>query len=182
MAPPWLPILRDSLKQQFGTKPAIMTLASVDVQGAPQARSVVCRRITDDGELWVVSDARSGKQSDLNANPNSSLLFWLPDLRRQFRICSTHVLGIDEAEELWPTLSDATRAMFTWPAPGDTFDDSTVFPAELPASEPPPEFYELIVFIPLTVEMLDLTAHPHRRIRWEKPNPDANWAERRVNP
>ena len=53
------------------------------------------------------------------------------------------------------------------------------FPKAIPASDPPPASFEVIVLTPQVVEHLDLNPHPHRRRRWSR---EAGWAAEELNP
>ncbi|HWP40650.1 MAG TPA: pyridoxamine 5'-phosphate oxidase family protein, partial [Tepidisphaeraceae bacterium] len=57
----WLDELGNSLRREFGHSPRLMVLATVDRSGSPHARVVVCRRIDEEGRLYVATDARSEK-------------------------------------------------------------------------------------------------------------------------
>jgi len=177
----WLKELRDGLDAEFGTRPFVVTLATVDLTGWPHARMVVCRRIDDDGTIYVVSDARSQKNMQVRARPAAEFCFWLPTLRTQFRVSgdivpvAAHVpeTAIDlESEttrvrrEAWEKLSPTARALFAWPVPGEArVDDDAAFVKSNDATSAPDNF-EVLLTAPRAVERLDLNTHPHRRRRW----------------
>ncbi|QOV89835.1 pyridoxamine 5'-phosphate oxidase family protein [Humisphaera borealis] len=168
----WIGELQSALSREFGDKPQLATLATVDRSGAPRARTVVCRRVGDDGNVLIVSDSRSEKNDQIKASPQAEVVFWLPTLREQFRILgAARVTGGSPPDplrpEIWQQMSPAARALFFWPAPGARkIDPPESFRLEAPADAPPPANFELIVVRPRRVEHLQLTVHPHRRRRW----------------
>src|SRR5687768_13042385 len=123
MIPSWLPLLTDALDLEYGPRPRIATLATVDDRHRPRARSIVLRQLDDDGALHLVSDARSPKNHHLRATPFAELVLWLPARREQFRLFGPTVVtprpdNPQLIDHFWTTLTDASRALFTWPAPG----------------------------------------------------------------
>ena len=183
MSDDWVRLLRDALDDEYGRdRPRIATLATVDERGRPRARSVVCRKLTDDGATWYVSDGRSEKNAHVRANPSAEIVFWLSGRREQFRILGTMTIvdGPDRAM-LWRELSDAARALFAWPPPGrPRVLDPAAFPERVGADVPPPATFELIVLEPQEVERLVLTTHPHNRRRWWRT--DQGWRDAALNP
>lgn len=65
----------------------LMSLATVDREGQPQARHVVLRGVDPAGEnLEFHTDIGSAKCAELQANPKAQLLFWDPDRAIQLRL------------------------------------------------------------------------------------------------
>ena len=60
----------------------VITLATVDAAGAPDARSVLLSEFDRDG-FWVHTDAASRKVAQLVANPGAALVLRWPDALRQ---------------------------------------------------------------------------------------------------
>ena len=178
--PDWLDSLRSDLDRAPG--PRVATLATVDGTTA-EARSVVVRHIADDGSLAFTSDGRSDKNRQLRANPSATLVFWLPLAKRQFRLAG-HVTIVPPDDPRRPTqwarMTDGARSMFLWPPPGDPRDDAIDFASAVPAETPVPPSFEVLVFTPARVELLDLTSTPHRRTRW-LPSSEG-WAGQTINP
>jgi pyridoxamine 5'-phosphate oxidase len=182
---PWLPILRDALDIEFGGRPRVATAATTDADHRPRARSVVIRRIDDDGSLYFVSDARSDKNAQLRHFPYAELVFWLPTPRVQIRLAGrAAVVGRGDhpglVDEFWAALPGPSRALFAWPAPGlprPARDDAFIL--ALPASAPAPDNFEVIVVVPDQVEQLELADVPHRRIRWPR---ETEWQPEDINP
>jgi PPOX class probable FMN-dependent enzyme len=185
MSPPWLPRLINALDLEYARRPRIAALATVDPDGHPTVRHVVCRRIGDDGAAVIVSDARSQKNRHLRALPFAELAFWLPTRREQFRLAGrvrliTAADGDPVRETTWRELSDESRALFTWPAPGQPRPDcDDQFAPKIAADFPIPDSFELILLSPDHVEHLALTEHPHRRTRWRA---ETAWEPESINP
>ena len=175
-----------ALKEEYGDRPHTCTLATVDKNGAPRARSVVCRKVGADGSVWIVSDARSEKNEQLKALPQAEVVFWLPAIREQFRLLgSVKIIAGSSNEpsrtELWRGLSDSSRALFYWPSPGaKRIDPPENFATGKDGATPPPQNFEVLIVRPRRVEQLQLAPHPHRRRRWMLAG---NWsAAAEVNP
>jgi PPOX class probable FMN-dependent enzyme len=183
MAIPWLSILRDALDLEYADRPRIATLATIDID-QPRARSVIVRRIDDDGTLWIVSSAHSDKNSQLRRTPHAELVLYLPTSREQFRLFGhTTVIGRGDDEpfrqQLWRSLSDAARAAFFWPTIGKPYNECDPAPTAIPANTPMPDNFEPIAVRPELVEHLTTADIPHGRTRWEKQNA---WQPQRINP
>lgn len=166
----WVAPVRTALSAEFGAKPWIGALATVDASMRPRVRSVVCRKVEDDGCLWITCDSRSEKVRQIAEHPHGEIVFWLPSRREQFRVAGSLdrvEVGDPRRTLAWRDLSDATRRTFFWPSdliPGD--------PA-IPAS------FAVLVLIPDRAEHLDLNPEPHRRVCWEA---DRGWLPERIEP
>ena len=173
--------LAAALDDEHGPRPRVAALATVDAAGRPRVRSVVCRRVATGG-IWVASDARSAKNAEVGANPAVELAFWLPGRREQFRVAGTaRILDGEPRIIAWEGLSDAARALFSWPAPGTPRVEAVdAFPAAVPAGGPIPGAFEVLVITPDAVEYLDLKPHPHHRRRFRRVG--ADWTAEELNP
>jgi PPOX class probable FMN-dependent enzyme len=176
----WLESMRAALDREFAERPRIATLATVAHDGSPRARSVVHRGIDGQGTHLFVSDARSEKNQQLRARQEAEVVYWLPTQRLQFRLRGAATPTAAPAREMWAQLSDATRATFFWPPPGNVrVEGMGEFPQSVPATIEPPPSFEVIVFMPMEVERLDLNPHPHDRRRWQLAH---DWQEQHLNP
>jgi pyridoxamine 5'-phosphate oxidase len=169
----WIAELQSAISREFGDKPAVATLATIEKSGGPRARSVVCRRVLDDGSIVITSDSRTEKVEQLKASPQAEIVLYLPALREQYRLLgSARIAGVAPSDvplrqELWRGLSDATRATFHWPSPGaKKLDPDESFISALAADAPIPQNFDVIVIRPKRVEHLQLWTKPHRRRRW----------------
>lgn len=172
--------LREALAEEFGDRPRIAALATMDGDGRPRVRNVVCRRI-EGGVIWVTSDVRSDKNRQVRDRPAVELAFWLPGRREQFRVAGTvSFLPSADLPEAWAGLSDSARALFTWPSPGaPRGDEPGGFAERVAAGGPTPESFEVLVVTPDLVERLELKPHPHRRRRSRATE---GWAAEELNP
>ncbi len=181
----WILDLRRALDAEYGDRPRIATLATVDRDGRPHGRSIVCRHIEDSGALWIATDARSAKNGQVRHEPSAELVFWLPTRREQFRVHGVVEILVSTDDDprrsiLWRMLSDATRAMFFWPPPGRPLEPNpSDFPQAVPAEVEPPDDFEVLIVDPLRVEHLDLKPNPHARRRWRA---ERDWEEELLNP
>jgi pyridoxamine 5'-phosphate oxidase len=178
----WVGELREAFDAEFGEgPPRIGSLATVDEEGRPRVRSVVCRRLEDDGSLWFASDARSAKNRETRVHPFGEVAFWLPTLREQFRVAGKlNIISTgDRRDRAWAELSDRARALFFWHPPGGPLRDDRDLPEEVGAWTAIPLTFELVILKADRVDALDLNEHPHRRRVWRA---DRSWAVRDVNP
>jgi hypothetical protein len=184
--PPWLDAFRSDLDAEFARAPRIAAMATSDRVGGATVRHVVIRRVEPDGSLLLATDARSTKVDHLRRRPDASISFWLQDLRRQYRLDGPVDRLADGPERLalWRGLSDAARALFTWPEPGTLrTDDPDAFPAAVGADTEPPGSFLVLRVRPLFVERLDLKPHPHERLRWRAFAGTTTWTgPQAVNP
>ena len=178
-------LLRSAVGAEFEGRSIIASLATVDADGWPRVRSVVCRRIDLDGGVWIAADARSAKMAQLLVNDRVELCVWLPRHRQQFRVGGaadvlTDADGGSARVELWKELPDSTRVHLLWPSPGmPRSADSSAFPVSFPAGIGIPPAFAAILARPDQIELLELDTHPHRRRRWRLAN---QWRLEEVNP
>ena len=183
MTIPWLPILRDALDLEYADRPRIATLATIDAD-RPRARSVILRRIDDDGTLWIVSSAHSEKNRQLRQTPHAELVLYLPTSREQFRLFGQAKAvgkGGDEPfrQQFWRSLSDVGRSTFFWPTIGKPYNECDPVPTAVSADTPMPDNFEPIAIRPEEVEHLTTAQIPHRRKRWRK---QESWQPQSINP
>lgn len=97
-----LVLLREWLEAAVLAKvlePNAMALATVDAQGMPNVRTVLCKGIDTRGVLFY-TNYRSHKGQELEANPRAALDFLWRETSRQARVQGT-------VEKLGPSESDA---------------------------------------------------------------------------
>lgn len=83
--------------------PAACVLATVDADGQPAARYLLCRHFGPDGFV-VYTNQHSRKARDLAAVPKAALVFGWLDLARQVRVEGpVRPVGDDEADAYWAT-------------------------------------------------------------------------------
>lgn len=179
---PWLESLHEALEAEFHARNRIASLATVDAQGNPHVRCVICRYFGPDGSIGFATDGRSEKMEQIRSNANAELLFWLPSWREQLRLAGElRLLGESDPirRRMWLELSEKSRALFFWPEPGLPREAAGTFVESAAASEPIPPSFAALVLTPERVERLELSDHPHRRRRWRKVN---GWAAEDINP
>jgi pyridoxamine 5'-phosphate oxidase len=180
---PWLEPFRSAAAREAG-RPIILALATVDEAGDPQVRSVVCRRVDDQGTLWIASDARSAKHHEIASHRRVAAVAWFPAPREQFRFSGLvqildHSSDSPDRANLWQSLSPETRATFLWPAPGAPRTASDDAFARASDDAAPAPSFEIGVLRPDVTEHLVLSTHPHRRRRWTF---EHQWRVQEINP
>ncbi len=181
---PWLPILRSALDAEYAERPRIATLATIDFDRQPRARTVILRRIDADGTLWIASDGHSDKNAHLRHMSDAELVLYLPTSREQFRLfgrCRVIGRGDDESirQQFWQALSDPARAMFFWPTIEQPVSENQTVPTAVPCTAPMPDNFELIALHPEQVEHLTTAGVPHHRTRYRR---HAAWHPEPINP
>ena len=89
--------------------PEAMTLATVDADGLPDARMVLCKQADDKG-LVFFTNTESAKGRELAAHPKAAALFHWKSLRRQARFRGpVEMLGEAAADEYFKTRPRVSR-------------------------------------------------------------------------
>src|SRR5258708_16715589 len=70
-------------------EPHAMTLSTVDQEGRPSSRVLVCRDVDPAGACYFPSAAASPKGRELRATPPAALPFYWPQHGRQIRVRGT---------------------------------------------------------------------------------------------
>jgi pyridoxamine 5'-phosphate oxidase len=181
--PPWRPLLRGA-RERDGRSPASrwLQLATVAPDGTPRVRTLVFRGWAGPRTLDLLSDGRSAKAAELELQPAVELCWLLPRARAQFRLrgrLEPPPQAQLERQRHWQALTPGGRALWGWPPPGAPLAAEDSFPQELPAESPQPDHFLLLRIALEQVELLELTAHPHRRRRWRR---HTGWREELLNP
>jgi len=165
MSPPWLKWFRNGIERV--NAPIALSLATVDRNGDPKVRTVICRRVDDDGGLWFTSDSRSAKNMELAAHPRVAASCLLMDAGLQFQFNGEAKVDRDyeRRQAVWKSLKAKTKGTFFGPDPGAerASDDHFV---ESSNEEDPPDSFSLIILHPSQVELLDVSLTPYLRRRW----------------
>lgn len=167
-----------------------LQLATVTADGTPRVRTLVFRGWGAASHLDLLTDGRSAKRTELQANPAVELAWLLPKARAQFRLRGQAQIlpaapASAEHQHHWQALTPGGRALWGWPEPGAPFSGAEAFPAELPPETQVPANFVLLRIALHQVELLDLSAHPHRRRRWCAGDGDTDsngWSETELNP
>jgi len=90
-------------------EPNAMTLATATREGMPSARIVLLKGYDERGFVFF-TDYRSQKGTELEQNPQASLVFFWPELERQVRISGpVSVVSREESESYFQTRPRASR-------------------------------------------------------------------------
>jgi pyridoxamine 5'-phosphate oxidase len=84
----WQPLLRawiDAAVAAAVAEPNAMVVATVDADGLPAARTVLCKQLRPDGVVFY-SNYDSDKARELAATPFAAVTFTWPELARQVRL------------------------------------------------------------------------------------------------
>ena len=99
-------------------------LATIASDNTPRVRTVVFRGWSDSYDMEIFSDKRSEKYNELDLNNNVEICWFFPRCKSQFRFRGTSKFDFGK-EKLrhWQKLDDKTKSMWSWPKPGDIFED-----------------------------------------------------------
>ena len=194
-------------------------LSTIGTDGYPSNRTIVFRgflhdyiKLNDsvsDPILIFCTDLRSQKVKELELNPKSSLCWYFPDTKEQFRlngdafilqnsiqVKNENALNISPQEiqdvklSVWKNISNKTRAQFSWPHPKHPIDtESTNVPLEKMELNDDMESdalnnFGLLLLIPNRVDYLkfrNVGPFPNQRYLYSK-RKDDSWDVEQVNP
>ena len=174
------------------------TLATVDAQGLPQARTVVLRACDEHAvSMTVFTDARSPKVRELQQHPGASLLFWSTRLQMQLRVQVKAQVMLDGplVDAAWNRVKQGPAAAdYLAPtAPGSVWPAGSDGGAREPAAKPQGLCAPQAVSVPQPVsdahhlavlqfharqwDWLELRREGHRRAAWVAEDTDPpRWA------
>ena len=165
----------------------VPAIASIGRDGAPQARSVVLRRVLRDvGELHFHTDLRSPKVAEIAANPRVAWLLYDAGRRLQLRIEAEAGVLRDGArvDEAWTRSALSSRRCYLAPhAPGEVAEEWLAnIPEALVARVPTEEesmagrvHFGLVVTRVKSIEWLFLASEGHRRARFLADGDRTSW-------
>lgn len=145
----------------------------------PSVRTVVLRKISEDFRFWVYTDHRSEKVLDLEKKPNASLHFYHPKKQVQIRIKANAILHFQNglARELWNTIPSHRRSEYTGAkAPGTPLSKSL---DEGINENESGNFFTVLEFIPLEIDVLQLRKAGHLRVLFSK---ESDWKGTWITP
>ncbi|MBV5260828.1 pyridoxamine 5'-phosphate oxidase [Synechococcus moorigangaii CMS01] len=191
---PWRsPLARALHRNKSQPHHRFFQLATVTPEGKPSNRTVVFRGFRDgSNDLKIITDQRSEKMCHLAACPDAEIAWYFTKTREQFRLggrvqwvtagASSSSPFHQERQYTWQGLSDAARAQFVWPQPGDRRSENpTDFqPVPINASEPVSNFV-LLIFQVTKVDHLELRGNPQNRFFYHLED-DQTWHWQNVNP
>ena len=158
--------------------------ATMKPDGKPANRTVVFRGFGEQDEIYIISDARSQKISELKQNKEAEICWYFSGTRQQFRIAGIAEWETDACSEvvkkLWQQISEQAKSQFYWPTPGREVEElATETDTEIDSSRPP-RVFGILRFFPNRVDYLSLKGNPQTRIlsRLEK----NEWVASKINP
>jgi PPOX class probable FMN-dependent enzyme len=186
----WTTALRQALKHnRREAHSRYFQLATVDTEGKPRVRTVVYRGLDDDQQSPVfITDTRSAKMSHLDRQA-VEVCWYFPISREQFRIAGqAEVFAFHHHQRLavWQGLSDAARAQFFWPTPGEAVanGEQAINEGYNDRATPPPNF-ATVAIRPERIDHLRLS-NPQRRmlsaLTASTPHSATGWVVHEVNP
>ncbi len=156
-------------------------LASIDLHGAPNVRTVVFRGFDEQSDdLFFHTDKRSDKIAQLTQNPNVAVCWYFPLSREQFRLKAKAALLSEEQceyhslrQQHWFALSDKAKVAYFQPRPGIAIAElpynSSIDTSQYDFSQVPENF--ILVKIAIRhVDYLNLSSTAHIRIIYHQQN------------
>ncbi len=145
------------------------TLATVDADSMPQARTVVLRSADPDtATLRVYSDQSADKVHEVRAHPHAAVHIWDNIAHLQLRLLADVTVMTGEAlQPVWDQLSNHARNCYGFqPASGDPIGDGLAY-------DKLPELSAFAV-LELKIQRMDILhlGHRHRRARFSRSD---NW-------
>ncbi len=181
----------DEAQEAEVTEPNAMTLATAAPDGTPSARIVLLKGVDERGFRFFTNyDSRKG--TELDQNPHASLVFWWPPLERQVRIEGTvERLPDDESTEYFRSRPRGSQ-FGAWASPQsrvvesrEVLEDNL---AEVKASYedetvPRPAHWGGYVVRPTQIEFWQGRPNRlHDRLRYRRPEGEADWTLERLAP
>lgn len=141
-----------------------VTLATVDADNAPQARTVVLRSVhREKAEVSVFTDLRSQKILQLRQNPQAALHLWAPDVLLQLRLVG--VIRIETGlESEWQAVPLHMREAYGHePPPGTAIGASDAWKVR-----PSIENFARLTLVVNRLESVSLDPDGHRRAEFHR--------------
>lgn len=187
--PPWRSPLARALHHNRSLPSArYLQLATIDADQRPRNRTVVFRGFhPSTQQLQLITDLRSEKIVQLQAQPWVELCWYFPKSREQFRLTGTMelILHTESNEnlrlirsQLWSTISNKAKEQFYWPPPGQPRSSSPLDESIITEIKPPDSFCALLLDT-RQVDYLSLKT-PQTRQSFERVNEE--WQVQDVNP
>ena len=181
--PPWLStIISVQNKESKFHSSRWIQLATVGLDNTPRVRTVVFRGWSDSYEMEILTDKRSMKYFELEANNSVEICWLFSKSKYQFRLRGTSRtdLGIDCINH-WEQLDKKNKLMWTWPSPGNPFTNKKIEQLDLQSVPSKLSNFILLKIDIFYVDQLILESPIHFRRRWTR-NPKHEWNEERINP
>lgn len=180
------------LKEAWDSEPNnadAMTLATVDANGVPNARTLLMKAIDPAGApnrgLQFFTNFESVKGGELKNNPNVAMLFYWKSLGRQIRLRGTaHVVSEQTADAYFASrprgsqigawASDQSRPLTDRSALENRVEDLTATYTDKPVPRPP--HWSGYRLVPMEIEFWQSGEFRlHHRLRYARSNEMAPW-------
>jgi pyridoxine/pyridoxamine 5'-phosphate oxidase len=138
----------------------------------PFSRYVVLRKISENLNMLIYTDTRSGKIDQIKENEHANLLFWNPGKRIQVRVEGMPWIVDDRKmyDQTWDAMSDESkRAYLNKLAPGAEIDSPEQGWESIHDTQ---DHFSIIEFKPSQIEFLQLNADRLLRASYRK---DTKW-------
>lgn len=164
--------------------PNAMTLATVDADGLPDARTVLLKGFDEDGFVFY-TNLESAKGRELKANPRAALLFHWKSLRRQVRLRGAVTVVSDEEADAYFATRAKDSQIGAWasaqsrPLPDAHALEKAVAACALKyavGKAPRPPYWSGFRLAPVAMEFWRAGRFRlHRRTLFTRPHPAAPW-------
>lgn len=158
-------------------EPHVATLSTVDETGAPDARTLLLKDVTDRG-WWFSTDLRSPKAHQLDARPDAALTFYWREQGRQVRVRGTVERGdADVSARDFRDRSDTARAVAVASPQSAVLADVAAYDAAVRAAMSELEgdrtfvsaTWQALCLVPATVEFWHADpGRRHLRVRYRR--------------
>lgn len=137
----------------------------------PKTRWVVCRKVTEDHNIYVFTNVSSNKVTELKEKPHCSLLFYHPKQGLQIQLSGTVTVHHQDklTRKYWPGVQGNSVKIYTTSlAPGipvDSINEGHQF-----KSVPTSEYFAALKVTPVQLVVLQLNREGHIRARYMRLN------------
>ena len=166
-----------------------MTLATVDTNGKPSARTVLLKSVDERGFIFFTNyDSRKGRE--LAENPNAALTFFWPEMERQVCVAGTVTkLPVAESEAYFKSRPRGSRLAAWASNQSDVIPDRAILEArwhelekKFPGEIPLPPNWGGFILRPERIEFWQGRASRlHDRFNYTR-QPDGAWKIERLSP
>jgi pyridoxamine 5'-phosphate oxidase len=171
--------------------PEAMTLATVDAEGLPDARMILCKGADARG-LVFYSNIDSAKGRELKSQPRAAALFYWKSLRRQarFRGAVSEVTA-SESDAYFASRPRGSQIGAWASAQSRPLASRADLEAAVGAYErrfgsgevPRPEYWRGYRLAPIEIEFWrDRPSRLHERVRFTRSTPESTWEKRLLYP
>ena len=171
--------------------PNAMTLATVDADGLPDARTVLLKGVDEDGFVFY-TNLESAKGEELRASPRAALLFHWKSLRRQVRVRGSVTRVTDEEADAYFATRARASQIGAWASiQSRPMEDPLALEKAVAAfglkfglaPVPRPPHWSGFRLTPVAMEFWRARRFRlHERVTFSRPGPHAPWSRARLYP